>query len=494
MRNLLVFGLFAAAITPLGCSTDESGAGGGTPAGAGQSSSAGTPTGSGASNVGTGGSSTQGGGSSQAGVSSQAGTAPAAGSGGTIAVLPATLKERIKVSEIEVAAGVKDGVMNWRIWGRGDLNVAPVFSAPLANCETLVCFTTGTEQAPVARVVRLGSDDKLVGEVVNQAGVECRGVAAGAGGQFAALLWSGSAETIAVTRYDAAGTALGSTPLENSDNHPTDFEIGEARLEFGDAKYGAYYHVHSDSGHEGDTLKWVDAASGAETTEWTWGCSHSMSNLLRYHPTLGAFLPACVTDCYPGTDGDFATQSIGGIYLNHDEQKVLDVDAGCNGSVAGELGSAALAPMGYKLVFNAHQAAAGTGQDSYEQSNKNQDIGFSAVAQDRTPAAVVWLTTTPVDEADASIARYEPTGGAEQYLVGWVETGNANVFKLALVDPNGTFLEAPFDATAQVKWGRRDDPFRQHVGGDVVWAWFDSAGSKTLHFARVDSGAAAACQ
>jgi len=25
-----------------------------------------------------------------------------------------------------------------------------------------------------------------------------------------------------------------------------------------------------------------------------------MSNLLRYHPTLDEFLPACVTDCYFG--------------------------------------------------------------------------------------------------------------------------------------------------------------------------------------------------
>jgi hypothetical protein len=55
-------------------------------------------------------------------------------------------------------------------------------------------------------------------------------------------------------------------------------------------------------------------------------------------------------------------------------------------------------------------------------------------------------------------------------------------------------LEAPFDATAQVKWRRRDDPFRQHLGGDVVWAWLDSGGSKALHFARVDAGAAAAFQ
>jgi hypothetical protein len=340
-------------------------------------------------------------------------------------------------------------------------------------------------------VAQLDAQDGLVAELIAEAGVECRGLAAGEGGQFAALLWSPANEAIAVTRYDAAGTALGTTPLTNADNHPTDFGIGEARLEFGDGRYGAYYHVHSDSGHEGDTLKWVSAASGSEDTEWDWGCSHSMSNLLRYNAPLNQFLPACVTDCYPGTGGTpFATTSIGGIYLNHNDHKVIDVDAGCNGDVAGELGGAALAPSGYKLVFNAHQAAASVGQGSYDEDAMNQDIGFSAIAQDGTPGQVVWLTTTASNEADSSISRYEPAGGPEQYLVGWLEGGS---YKLALLDPNGAFLESPVDVTALVQWGRRDDPFRTHVGGDVIWAWFDEPGSTTLRVARVDSGADATC-
>jgi hypothetical protein len=402
--------------------------------------------------------------------------------------------ERIKASSVEVSAGVKAGVDNWRIWGRGDLRVAPVFTVPLPSCQTLVCFSSGTQQAPVAHVVQLDAEDKLVSEVVVESGVECRGLAAGDGGQFAALLWNPGGETIAVTRYDAAGTALGSTPLVNDDNNPTDFEIGESRLEFGDGRYGAYYHVHSDSGHEGDTLKWVDAASGAEDTEWGWGCSHSMSNLLRYNAGLNQFLPACVTDCYPGTSGSsFATTSIGGIYLNHDEEKVMDVAAGCNGDVAGELGGAAIAPSGYKLVFNAHQAPTTLGQGSYDEDAMNQDIGFSAVGQNGAPGPVVWLTTTGGNEADSSISRYQPMGGAEQYLVGWVESGQNDVFKLSLLDPGGTFLENPIDVSSLVRWGRRDDPFREHVGGDVVWAWFDDAGSTTLHVARVESGTTPTC-
>ena len=42
--------------------------------------------------------------------------------------------------------------------------------------------------------------------------------------------------------------------------------------------------------------------------------------------------------------------------------------------------------------------------------------------------------------------------------------------------------------TTQVQWGRRDDPFRAHVNGDVVWAWFDDPGSTTMHVARVRAG------
>src|SRR5690606_21417632 len=105
------------------------------------------------------------------------------------------------------------------------------------------------------------------------------------------------------------------------------------------------------------------------------------------------FMPACVTDCFPGTSGDFATNSIGGIYLNHDDAHVIDVAAGCNGSVAGELGGAALTPGGWALVFNAHQAPATLGQSSYDAS-MNQDIGLSMIDGALQPGPVVWLTDT----------------------------------------------------------------------------------------------------
>jgi hypothetical protein len=333
-------------------------------------------------------------------------------------------------------------------------------------------------------------------------------VAAEPDGHFAALLWAASTTKdcadptvnghIYVSRFDVAGTPGWSTELTNTTgsdiNCPTDFGLGESRMEFGGGSYGAYYHVHSQSGHEGDTLKYVDL-TGKQSTTWTWGCSHSMSNLLRYNGGDKKFMPACVTDCYPGTtSSDFATGSLGGVYINN-RNKVLDVDAGCNGSVAGELGGGAVAPSGWKIVFNAHQAPATLGQSSYSTSTMNQDIGFASIAAGLTSGGVVWLTTTAsINEADSGIERWTPSDDAiEQYVAGWAETSSPYVYKLGRVDAAGKFLEGPLDITAKAKWGRRDDPFRAHGNGDIVWAWFDAASSTTMHFARLRAGGTATC-
>lgn len=395
------------------------------------------------------------------------------------------LLDRLEVVDIEIPEGVKAGVSNWRIWGLGPLDVAPVFTSPRPGCGSFVGFTTGA--SPItARVAVLDGVDELETVVDLATGMELRGLAAESDTVFGALLWDPAAQEIFVRRFDVESGELGSTPLTNPDNTPTDFGIGDSRLEYGAGQYGAYYHVHSDTGHEGDTLKWVDAASGSEGTGWGWGCSHSMSNLIRYNPAVDAFMPACVTDCFPGTNGDFSTNSIGGIYLNHNQAKVIDVDAGCNGSVAGELGGAGLAPSGWVMTFNAHQAPAGLGQGSYDPSVKNQDVGFVTIDASLQPGPVVWLTDTPGNEDDAAVSRWEPSDDAsEQYVVGWHAEGT---HWLARVDGAGAFLEGPIDLAGEAAWGKRDDPFRAHANGDVAWSWFDAAGSTTLHVARLKSG------
>ncbi|MCA9548163.1 MAG: hypothetical protein KC613_27355, partial [Myxococcales bacterium] len=389
------------------------------------------------------------------------------------------LSDRLEVTDIEAPAGVQGGATSWRIWGRGSLGVAPVFTVPLPDCSTLVGYTSRAPEGLVAWALHLDAADRLIAAHRLADGLALRGLAAEPDGHFGALLWDDAGDAIHVRRFSPDGQALWSTELRNPDNRPDDFDIGDSRLAFGDGRYGAYYHVHSNTGHEGDTLKWV-TTEGAERTGWGWGCSHSMSTVLRFHGELGQFLPVCVTDCFPGTNGDFGAQSQGGIYLNHRGPKVIDVDAGCNGSVAGEIGSLAPAAGGWALTFNAHQAPLTQGQRGYQ--GKNQDVGFVRIQGNNQVGAVVWLTTTPEDEADVSVARW----GAAEFVVGWTVGGQGH--RLARVDDAGRILEGPVDVSATARWGKRDDPFRQHVNGDVIWAWFDRGGDTALHIGRVRSG------
>lgn len=400
---------------------------------------------------------------------------------------------------VTAPAGVMAGDSSWRIWGQGALRVAPVFTVPYFDCGTLIGYTTGTT-APTAHVAYLDASDVLV-TTYDIGAFELRGLAAEPDGHFAALLWdiTTNPKSLHVTRFDMDGTNPRVSLLPDALAAPTDFNIGETRLDFGGGKYAAYYHVHGISGfangHEGDQYKLVDAASGAVTNVWSWGCSHSMSEALRYVEGSAKFLAACVTDCYPGTSGsNFATDSIGGIYIDN-AKKVMSVDGGCNGSVAGEIGSLAPAASGSKLVFNAHQAPATMGQSSYSASTMNQDIGFATIGSSGAlSGSVVWLTTTPGNEQNASIAAWAADGETgEQYLIGWSEGTGTKTYKLGRFGADGSVIEAPIDVTATAKWGERDDPFRTHRNGDVVWAWFDSAGSTMLHVARVSAGRLSPC-
>jgi hypothetical protein len=409
---------------------------------------------------------------------------------------PATpLPERLHVADVTAPAGVIPGGSVWRIWGQGSLRVGPVYTVPLADCGTLVGYTTGSAASPTARVARLDATDALV-TTYDLGAFTLRGLAAEPDGHFAALLWDQNPDpkSLHVTRFDADGAAGWTTSLDDTLAAPTDFGIGESRLEYGGGKYGAYFHVHGISGfangHEGDALHWLTATTGADAVGWTWGCSHSMSELLRFSPAANKVLAACVTDCFPGTTGtNYATDAIGGIYLDHDATKVRDVDGGCNGSVAGELGGLAPGDVGWKLVFNTHQNAATNGQSSYSAATMNQDIGFVAIGNDRSAGAITWLTTTgDVDEANATVARWRPSDEAtEQYVVGWSEPGTTPVYKLARVTATGSVIEGPTAISA--KWGERADPFREAPNGDVVWAWFDAANATTFHVGRLRSGA-----
>ena len=143
----------------------------------------------------------------------------------------------------------------------------PVYTIPFADCGTLVGYTTGTAAAPHARVARLDAGDQLVA-TYDLGAFALRGLAAEADGHFGALLWdvTTNPKSLEVTRYTSNGTAGTTAMLPTTDVAPTDFGIGESRLEYDVAnnRYGAYFHVHGTNpnyfayGHEGDMLEWMD--------------------------------------------------------------------------------------------------------------------------------------------------------------------------------------------------------------------------------------------
>src|SRR5690242_113425 len=92
------------------------------------------------------------GGSAQAGNPGAGGSMPVAGStssGGALgtggAPLPPPgqgLADRLMTSDAVVPDGVKAGTRNFRIWASRSLVVAPVYTAALADCGTIVCYTS----------------------------------------------------------------------------------------------------------------------------------------------------------------------------------------------------------------------------------------------------------------------------------------------------------------------------------------------------------------
>jgi hypothetical protein len=228
--------------------------------------------------------------------------------------------------------------------------------------------------------------------------------------------------------------------------------IGDSRLAFGNDLYAAYFAVHGDSGwvqgHEGDQLTYVNSSGVLQAGGWAWGCSHSMAELVSYHPTLGKFVPVCSSDCYASK----------GILLN-DNQVVYACDGNCGGLVSAQLGQVTLSDSSWKLVFSALNRPGYTGKG----------IGLATI-NGSFQSSYVWLTdTTGEYERDPAIMRLGSNLQTDRYLVGWRTTDN-DVYWLGVINGSGNFITGPDEvSSAGIAWGNRDDPFRGHADGSVTW-------------------------
>jgi len=289
---------------------------------------------------------------------------------------------------------------------------------------------------------------------------QVRGLVAHSGDAFAVLLYDPIARTMALAKYSSVGSLLWSTDITGPSGYP-DFQVGDSRLAFGGGFYGAHFAVKGKAGtmfaaHNGENLRIANESGQIVTgAGWDWGVSHSMAQLVGYHPGWDTLTTVSISDCYPSK----------GIFVNTRGTPLLTIDATCSGSVSAQFGQ--MVPDGdrWTIVFNAVNSTCCSAQG----------IGLISFGTTFSPS-LRWLTATSgSDERDPVIASVGNLPSIDRrFLVGWrLNTGN--VFKLAVIDSGGTFVEAPEEvSSAGVRWGNRDDSFRTGSDGTVSWVAGDA--------------------
>lgn len=292
--------------------------------------------------------------------------------------------------------------------------------------------------------------DGAVEQTFDFEGLSVRGLTAHADGIFAVLLWDKAADIMLLSKRGTDGGEIWTTNL-NTSIAVADFAAGDGRLTYGNGLYAAYFTVYGVSGgvtgHHGDQLTYVNDEGVKQPGGWNFGCSHSMAELVSYHPELQQFVPVCSSDC----------NKIG--ILTNRKEIVYKGDGDCAGLVSTQLGQVALGLDSWKLVFNALERPCCEGK------------GVALASIDASyQSSFVWLTdTTGLYEADPSLARLGMDLSLDRYLVGWMTT-NDDVYYLSVIDGSGRFIVRPQEvSTAGARWGIRDDSFRTRFDGSVSW-------------------------
>lgn len=354
---------------------------------------------------------------------------------------------------------------NWCTWGW--CTVSPrLYHEPLNDGRTLVGWTDASDNGHVSVIGSGGS----IEQTFDFPAQSVRGMAAHDDSKFAVLLWNSGSKTMWLSKREANGNEIWKTNINGS---LTNFDsgIGDSRLTYGNGLYAAYFAVYGISGwvqgHNGDQLTYVNSSGNIQPGGWDWGCSHSMAELVSYHPALSKFMPVCSSDCY-------ASKGI----LIRDSEVVYPCDGNCGGLVSAQLGQVALSGNSWKLVFNALNRPGYAGK------------GIALATIDGSfQSSYVWLTNTHGDnERDPVIARLGSNLQADRYIVGW-KTINDSVYWLGVINGSGNFLKGPEEvSSAGIAWGNRDDSFRTRADGSVSWVQGDPV-STALHLFSFDGSA-----
>jgi hypothetical protein len=339
---------------------------------------------------------------------------------------------------------------NWCTWSWCSLSPR-LYHEPLSGGRSLVGWTDSSDNGHVSTLSQGGSLEGTT-DFLNRS---VRGLVSHNDDTYAVLLWNPASQVMLLSKRNANGSEVWTT---NIDGSLTSFDsgIGDSRLAYGDNLYAAYFAVFGDSGwvkgHNGDQLTYVDSNGAIQSGGWEWGCSHSMSELISYHPALSQFVPVCSSDCYASK----------GILLN-DNQVVYACDGNCGGLVSAQLGQVTFNATSWKLVFSA------LSRPGYA----SKGIGLATI-DSAFQSSYLWLTDTSGEfERDPVIMRLGDDLGSDRYLVGWTTTDD-NVYWLGVIDGSGSFLIGPEEvSSAGIAWGNRDDSLRGHADVSVTWVTGD---------------------
>jgi hypothetical protein len=334
----------------------------------------------------------------------------------TTATYAGPIESRITFTTLTLPQSLEASSSSWCTWGT--CSIGPrLYLAPRSDGSFLVGWTDNFGNGHVSTV----SGSSISG-THDFAGNRVRGLVAHDDETYAVLLKSGA--TLYLSKRAANGSATWTTNL-NTTIAEDSSDLGDHRLAYGGGYYCAYWAVHGISGgydgHEGDQLTCTNDAGVIQGGGWSWGCSHSMAELVGYHSNDVAFTAFCSTDCYPDPPG---------LKMNHNTP-IYQGDGNCRGHGSVQLGQMAEAEAGWKVVFNAQDTTASVAYG----------VGLATAGGGLTPS-VVWLTaTTGTYERDPVMARIG-SGTPERYLVGWMTT-NDGAFHLGIIDGTGAFLEGP---------------------------------------------------
>ncbi len=375
----------------------------------------------------------------------------------------ATLESRVTQKTVNLPHPLEGPVNSWCTWGW--CTISPrLYQEPLSDGRTLIGWTDASGDGHVSI---LGMEGSLI-QTFDFAGRTVHGLVAHPDGKFAVLLWNKGTSTMWLSNRNADGSLVWET---NITDPLTVFDpgIGDGRLTYGNGTYAAYFAVYGVSGwvkgHNGDQLTYVDSNGASKAGGWEWGCSHSMAELVSFHPVLGKFMPVCSSDCY-------ASKAI----LINDSTVVYPCDGNCGGLVSAQLGEVAFGADAWKLVFN------GLDRPGYAA----RGIGLATI-NSSFQSSIIWLTnTTGSYERDPVIARLGSSLATDRYLVGW-KTTNDNAYWLGVINGSGMFLTGPENISSTgFAWGNRDDSFRTRADGNVSWVQ-GNASSTALNFYIFDA-------